>query len=650
MDSHSIKTHLRVFRVINSHDAGPGSLRQAFLDANLQVLNAIEDKILPSGGSSLTSNRIVISSRVIKPIKLTSGEIEVTSNIILKCHVKPHLMILTSNSRIFNVSAEYFEIEGNFILKKGSSNKGGSIYSTGKNLVLKNVHFCHNFASQMGGSVYTTGHLSLNQCSFKKNKAGQQGGAIWVGDGATIYQTDISYNKVLNLDVSSSGGGIFKDDGELILSQSKVEYNSVSFVEVGDLGMSNMKELTSPSGSGGGISSMSGNIYIQESSVSFNTSFNSGGILQGLGNITITDKSTINFNQSFTPADAAGGGGITISVGSVFVSNSSICFNTGLGMYSSGIVSLIGDVIITDQSILEGNINAGPGGSIACNFNGSINISGKSKIIKNTGASLGGAIVNFSLKLGLISISGCSVISDNILNNAQSIGQTIDAFLRVIFSQLDSVAAQATLSGGSGGQKFLSTLPDIKAQGLIIQEELNKIPQKINGIDRNHLIGGGAIAGLISCPILISGDSLIKSNFAGKIVSKRNLPLNALGGAIFGLGNAISITRSEIVDNICTKNGGGIWTNNSVIVDNSSIRGNKILGDELLAGGGLYISESGIGTIIGSKIDGNRCTSARSIGGGIFNDGSTLTLISSEIKKNYAREFPNIFSVSRIEK
>src|SRR5690606_7631231 len=142
---------------------------------------------------------------------------------------------------------------------------------------------------------------------------------------------------------------------------------------------------------------------------------------------------------------------------------SSISYNKGNGMYSSGIVSIIGDVMLTDGSVMKQNRCQGPGGAIACNFQGSIDISGKSRIEYNSCGSLGGAIVNFSLDLGMTSVTGESIISHNTVTDAQTIRQTIGAFLKVIFGQLDQMSLQTELSGAPGGVRFTKALPGIKA-------------------------------------------------------------------------------------------------------------------------------------------------------------------------------------------
>src|SRR5207244_2270120 len=161
----------------------------------------------------------------------------------------------------------------------------------------------------------------------------------------------------------------------------------------------------------------------------------------GLGNVYLTNKRSANKNMSYNRATgSAGGGGVTITMGTVYVSDSEISNNKTFGMYSGGIVSLIGDTIVTNSRIM-GNTNNGQGGGIAANI-GKIKLH-SSTVSSNIGASLGGAIANFSPSPGIIEITGKSFVTNNILTNGQTIKQTIESFLDVIKNSTTAVSKQA---------------------------------------------------------------------------------------------------------------------------------------------------------------------------------------------------------------
>ena len=57
-------------------------------------------------------------------------------------------------------------------------------------------------------------------------------------------------------------------------------------------------------------------------------------------------------------------------VGNVTISDSQVNDNKAIGMYSGGIVLLLGGATVTDGGQVDGNSNNGPGGGIAANFGG----------------------------------------------------------------------------------------------------------------------------------------------------------------------------------------------------------------------------------------------------------------------------------------
>ena len=445
-----------------------------------------------------------------------------------------------------------------------------------------------------GGGIYTRGSLLLIQSKIINNLAFNQGGGIYAGGDITLYRTKVNYNTVLFPLSSSGGGGIFINDGNLVASDcTEINYNQISIYN----------------GSGGAINVLSGNITIEKSKVDFNTGYNSAGIQEGVGNVYII-HSSVSHNTGTNDNVASGGGGINITVGTVYVSNSQINNNRTKGMFSGGIVSLLGSVMINDSE-LNFNSNNGPGGAIACNFEGQINIT-RSKLIGNVAASMGGAITNFSLKFGSIIIQDHTVIKDNQLTNGQTIGESLEVFLSIIIRSLIQSNDQANLSGGSGAiklklallsvfEKAISTnivLQAILNRGLITdshndqhedidhisdiinninntkdykitERQSNKITKGITKEQRNgrrigDAIGGGAISSLITCPIIID-KSKISNNFVGRQVLDR--PFFAIGGGLFAYLSSITLTQSDIDNNTSFNSGGGIWVGSNLSDD-----------------------------------------------------------------------------------
>lgn len=597
--------------VTTAQDNVNGSLRDAFRKANL----------LPNQLS-----RIIIKPLCVDCIDLVNGEIIVLSNIKLVNSTNKDLTIrATNNQRLFHVISPsiYFKIvsQCHFItLTNGSTvASGGAIYvePSSHSLILKNVIITKNIAKRAGGGIYTQGNITLISSTIAENMANTQGGGIWSGGNTIMYESTVTKNLVLIPNDSNGGAGIFVDNGNCILDKSHVTYNQAAY------------DLTTKNGAaGGGIVVMSGNIFVQNSShVDHNTGYNSAGIQGGIGNANVTNKSSISYNKSFNSALAAGGGGITITLGTVIISDSKITNNNTTGMFAGGIVSLVGKVVITDHSEISGNSNKGPGGGIAVNV-GSVFIS-DSTISNNTGASLGGGIVSFTpAPLSIIN----STIANNTLTNAQTIRQTIDAFIGVITGSLTSTSKQAAESGGIGGKTFIEQVPIILVKINDINNQLKALPASIIS---GNTIAGGAIACLLPTSITIE-KSLIKCNFVGKIVDQTNVPFNAYGGGVFGFLAKISIGNSIIKNNKSLSEAGGIFSKTELLINHSKIIENKTKKNA----GGVLIDIGGKAVVINSVINGNL---AKEFGGGINNRG-VLELISSNIEfngadKNWRRYF-----------
>lgn len=599
---------INIFYVRTSKDSIPGSLRDAINQANL-----------------LTFSKIIIKSSVGNYIKLKNGELNISSNIKLINQTGNDLTICSKcNQRIFHISSssQLFKISSSdnkkTILSNGKSDtNGGAIYvePSTHQLILKNVVIINNTVVLYGGGIYSNGYITLISSCVESNQAGSQGGGIWSGKEIILQHSTVSKNKILIPNENSGGGGIYVDNGNCVLNASSVVNNKVAY------------DTNIGGGSGGGIIVMVGSIYVQNNShVDNNSAFNSGGIQEGQGDVYVINESSVNQNQSFNQVQgAAGGGGITMIFGNVYISNSQVCDNKTKGMYSGGIVTIIGDVNVIEHSKIMRNSNNGPGGGIAVNL-GTVTIN-NSYVSNNTGASLGGGIVNFTPSPGFISISGNSEVSNNYLTNAETIAQTIEIFLEVITNNLSSIGKQSSQNGSSGAI-ILQLIPDIIQQLLPISDALKAIITNKIGI--GNLIGGGGIACLLSTNIKID-NSCIMNNYAGKNVSSDNFPFSSYGGGILAFESQIILLNTEISNNTTLSSGGGIWSNNSINANNSNIIKNNIKHDG--QGGGIYINSDGVTTLINTNINYNF---SKNNGGGIYNNGK-LSLILSEIKKNKAK-------------
>ena len=554
-------------------------------------------------------------------------------------------------SRHFHVT-NYYGIESNVLLEiKGvnlfygslvtfgnikESQYGGSIYVEPANhtLVLEDVIIKNNTAVY-GGGIYTAGNVILKNSKVVNNVAIKQGGGIWAYGSVTMYDSYVDYNSVSEIATANFGGGIIINDGDLVMQNSSVSFNNVNYSE------DQNSPIPNPfGGSVGGVNVMNGSIYASNSNINNNSAFSSGGIEMGVGNVNILSNSSVSYNKSYAAGEATGGGGIVITLGNVVVQDSEVSHNDTNGMFSGSIVSFVGNVSVLNSEICY-NTNRGPGGGIASNFNSTITVS-DSKINNNTGASLGGAIVNFSGPLGQIFINN-SDISNNEITNYQRIGQTILAFLKVILGSVDKsnlMIKSIPNPDNTGSKKLINALEMLQARALDTQAKLNTIKL----IDL-FATGGGAIATLLPCPIVVT-KSRLTNNCATKRVTDLNPLFTGYGGAIFSVNSSVSVQDSEILSNTAITGASAIFSNHTLIIQDSVVSKNKLdnqinqinqdnqdnqinqdnQNNQDKKTGTIYNGAKGSLNIISSDVEFNK-------GGGIYTN-SNFVDIDSKIKNN----------------
>jgi hypothetical protein len=529
----------------------------------------------------------------------------ITVSNTLKIKTDRHVKIKSAANVFVVAGGAVFEIDGcehTITLRGVSSTNGGAINVTTDDftLILKHVKIYKSIAATFGGGIYTTGAIIIIDSDITKNTSGSQGGGIFSIGPVTIKNSCISHNECTVAADSTTGGGIYVNNGNLILINSHADHNTVP----------------ETSGTGGGVSITAGNLYMTNgSSVNHNKGFGSAGIQVGAGDIFLSNKSSASHNQSFSDnsngTTAGGGGGIYIGQGYVYINDSYVEHNKTLGMYSGGIVSVLGDVIVSEHSRINHNTNQGPGGAIATNFASSVMIT-DSEVKDNKGSSLGGAIVNFTGDTGGIFITN-SCVECNELNSTQTIGQTIAVFESVITAMTDTLITQAEQNGGPGLSILETAVSVILAELDISIALFSAVPDSIDGYSLTSLYAGGALATILGSPIVVK-KSLIKDNRC-----KRQDGFYSVGGAIFAYNGPISVEYSTLKKNKSVSYGGAIWSFQPLAVGNSVITKNKSQ-----KGGG--IRNTGPATITCSVVE---CNSEKDIYNGASSDG--LVLVSSKV-------------------
>ena len=217
--------------VTNTNDSGPGSLRQAVMDA---------------------ANGDTINFSVTGTITLTSGQITIDKSLNI---IGPGAASLTidgnNSSRIFEMNnyLRTVNIHGITFRNGNSTTHGGAIYSSGAMTITNSVFsgnsaverggaiyliasyrsnirdttFSGNSADQ-GGAIYTFGPMSVIDSTFSGNSAVDNGGAIYVDDEVEVVNSTFSGNSAL-----SAGGAFFTRAGSITtLTNSTISGNSAT--------------------------------------------------------------------------------------------------------------------------------------------------------------------------------------------------------------------------------------------------------------------------------------------------------------------------------------------------------------------------------------------------------------------------------------
>jgi hypothetical protein len=301
--------------VTNTNDSGPGSLRQALVDAN---------------------DGDTINFAVTGTIGLTSAELTINHDVTIS-GPDPNLLEVTRSSntrfRIFYIMPGHNVIIRGLTVSNGNFD-GGGIFNDHSNATVDNCTVRNN-SGDSGGGIFSDG---------------QKGSAA-----LTISNTTLSSN----VSTGGYGGAIFNGGSNgsavLTISGSLISFNYAPFFPPNYYGQ------------GGGIYNDGGTVTITDTAINSNLAgYAAGAIWNALGTVTITN-STINNNTSGDPSfpGPREGGGIE-NQGTLTITNSTVSNNRALGGdikgpgIGGGIVN--GANATITNSTVSGNTSSGGGG------------------------------------------------------------------------------------------------------------------------------------------------------------------------------------------------------------------------------------------------------------------------------------------------
>jgi len=371
--------------VTTNADSGPGSLRQAILDATsgdtITFTNTLSGATILLTGSQLLLNQ----NLTIDGSSLANGiSIDGNANdgiFEMQSGTTNHLVSLTLTNGLLSgagvlVQAGAFgsisncTITGNF---GGALAQRGAGVNNDGTLVIRDSRITGNTAATIngeGGGIYNgnNGTITLEDCLLSDNTAGPSspfGGAIYNRNNATIISCTISNNSAQN-----SGGGIYSID-TLSVSNTLIIANSAGsqaggVLSTGPSALARVIFEANSASQGGGLSIGGGGLTLTMTDCLFtnNTSDDLGGAARfssGMGNV---ERCTFVANSATNEAGAlyVGLGDLTIS-SCTFTDNAA--GNDGGGIYQNdGTLVLNGVTIVSNSAAVSGGALERAGGSL----------------------------------------------------------------------------------------------------------------------------------------------------------------------------------------------------------------------------------------------------------------------------------------------
>ena len=346
--------------------------------------------------------------------------------------------------------------------------------------------------------------------------------------------------------------------------------------------------------------------------------------------IAVTSGTVLNITGSMGSSAILDGGGNTrlFRVVNAYLQLNGVEVRNGSATFG-GAIAAIASTIIFNQTSFIGNTATNKSGGAVFVYGGSdVSFSGETDFLNNTSGYDGGAlyVVNSS-----VSWDGVSNFSGN--NAAHSggalcavVGSTVTWAAETSFrenSALNYNGGALSLEGGSNASWSVDAIfssNSAQNEGGAILINLGSVASWSGGAfftgNTAKFGGGGAILIADVSTVKLSGKTAFSSNtcgFQGGAVSSKALDSSTATNTLLINGS------TTFADNKCGSNGGGLAVLNglSVSFENANITfvGNKAD----VAGGGVYISASGIGPIFTNA---TFLSNSAEIGGGVFVTGS----------------------------
>ena len=547
-------------------------------------------------------------------------------------------------------------IDSSFDNNRAQAGVGGAIASSGSgSTIISSSSFTNNTTSQRGAGIYSTAPLTVTSTLFDKNETDgtNYGGAIYSND---IDSPTVIIGSTFTANVAGAGGGIYKEGGSsLYIANSMFDSNTARTYHGGGIYHTHTGTLTiinstisnnvalNPGGLGAGLTTGSPTTIIDTTISGNMADSNGGGIYAQDSNLTIT-------NTTVSQNSATNGGGIYNANGNARVTNSTIYGNeastNGGGVYihlDSGTVQMYNNVIMNSSSgfncffdpVISGSNNLSDDPSCSSGGftnSGTLSFTG---LVDNGGSTLTHApqLGSSSLNAGDATYLDETIVTvdlngdgDQLDNLASDFDQRRAGFPRIRHGVVDVGAVE--FSCGTFPKTVFTAfelIGAIECANIYGTADTIFLGANIDLTVENNSSFGLPPNGL---PIIISDLTIEGQDFAINRSSGTFRILEVGSGTTLTL-KSVVISNGYASANFGTSDhGGGIYTDGTLMIYDSSIVGNQADND----GGGIYVTNNGSLTLVNTVVSGN--TASR--GGGVVNTNGLVTITNTTFSDNGA--------------
>jgi hypothetical protein len=473
--------------------------------------------------------------------------------------------------------------------------------------------------------------VSLSGLTIAHGNSGTlDGGGIYNNGGAlTVSYSTVTNNSAPNLSSPDSfgrGGGIKNDAGTLTVSNSTFTNNSAYH--------------------GGGIENDAGTLTVSNSTLADNSARAGAGICNSVGTLTV-DKSALASNSG------EDGAGIYNDGGTLTVSNSTCANNhgvEGVGIYNSGgtltlsnstlsgnhaegsdfggggIYNEVGGTVTARNTILAGN--DGPAYVGSPDLYGAVKSLGNNLFGSRTGVSfIASDLLNVNPLLGPLQDNGGPTPTMALLLGSPAIDAGDNTNAPATDQRGFSRVSNGTIDiGAYEVQHYAVTTTNDNGPGSL-RDALNNANQAPGSIITFNLSGTMNTINLASALPDISRSVGVLGPGANQLTVRRG---TSGSYRIFTVdrGTIVTLSGLTIANGLSSiGGGGGIYNDGATLTVSSSV----LSGNSAAGGGGIY-NHLGTLTVSNSTLSNNSAFE----GGGIENDGGTLTVSNSTLSGNSA--------------